>query len=152
MVGLPGGPDICKGRVFVTGGLFTPEATRHDRDAIMGFPIWALVTKGPNAEAPDGSEAQAARRWYRNLPQCRAALKGQDCDEYPFYSTIQGGPARDGFPAGDIRPINAGDNRAQGASLNGFYQGSCNVSNGVNFLVLPLDNPLIPTFGYCVGR
>jgi len=147
--GLPGGVSLCSGRVFVTGSLFTKEATRHDQRAIGRVPEWMLLTRGPNAEAPDGSEALAARRWYRNLPECRAAVKGQDCDEYPFYSTIQGGPERDGFPAGDIEPISAGDNRAQGAALNSFYQ-RCNVNNGVSFLVLPIDSIFVPTVGFCV--
>jgi Deoxyribonuclease NucA/NucB len=115
----------------------------------MGAPLLALLTRGPNSEAPGGSEAQAARWWYKNLPECRAAEPGQDCDEYPFYSTTLGGPALNGRPAGDIRPITARDNRSQGASLNAFYR-RCNVTNGVSIPVLPIDNDLVPTFGYCV--
>jgi hypothetical protein len=130
--------------------MFTKEATQHDIRAIAKHPLeWTLLTRGPNSEAADGSEALAARGWYRNLPQCQAKNAGQDCDEYPFYSTIQGGPARDGFPVGDIEPIDATDNRRQGAILNGFYRGQCNVNQGVSFLVVAIDSDIVPTFGYC---
>ena len=95
--GLPIGPEVCSGKVFVTGSMpvpgGTPESTRHDLEAIAMHPLeWLVLTRGANSEAPDGSELLAARGWYRRLPQCLAKDPGQDCDEYPFYSTRQGGP------------------------------------------------------------
>ena len=109
-----------------------------------------MLTRGPNSEDSDGNEIWAKRGWYRNYPQCKNREDDQDCDEYPFYSTKQGGPASGENPTGDLKLINSTDNRRQGSALNVFYQG-CSVTNGVSFLVLPIESNVVPTFGYCVG-
>ena len=46
-----------------------------------------------------------------------------------------------------MKPIDSSDNRSQGSRLNLFYQGF-NVNNGTPFVVLAMDNPLVPTFGF----
>lgn len=60
-----------------------------------------------------------------------------DCDEYPFLSTTQGG--REARPAPHLKKIDRGDNQLQGSRLNSFY-GNCGLEPGSNkpFLVVPL--------------
>jgi hypothetical protein len=71
------------------------------------------------------------------------------CDEYPFYSS------RDGGPGASLRLIRAGENLSEGASLGTFYKKCPNVSAAAPgdrepYLVAPQF--VSPTMSHCGGR
>jgi hypothetical protein len=144
--------------VFVTGST-TPQATQHDLEAIAEWPLWSKL----GYEEPQAKATRTPRRWYSNDPACAGASSDEslDCDEFPFFSTEQGGPEATRRP--DLRVIDAGDNRSQGASLSAFYTACAmqtgtprsqgNSVGGDPFLLIPVPPDLgVPTIGLCNGK
>jgi hypothetical protein len=147
--------------IFVSGS-DTPAASQHDLDAILGLsgenprPSWASLNY-VNAANQIGSTG-----WYRNDPDCAGSGgdSGKDCDEFPYYSTVQGG--RTAQPKPSLRPIASDDNQSQGTNLGGFYR-KCGMVSGVQsadgnsiqggdrFLVVPIP-VLVPTVSLCNGK
>lgn len=119
------------------------EASEHDADAIASHVAWTVLTRGNNG-SPSG--------WYSQMPECTVNRQsGQDCDEFPFRSTSQGGANAN--PPVSLRLIDYGANRSQGAILTQFYS-KCSVEDGGSFLVLALPRSSfpdvdIPTEGIC---
>lgn len=127
-------------------------------------------------------EAGQPERWYRYKSACKGKVgkaKGLDCDEYPYFSTEQGGAFA--VPEPTLRPINAQQNRKEGTLLVNKLINQCgletasgitatsNGSGGSPYLVLPMPEPgplsNVPsllwepiadyaplTFGICNGR
>ena len=69
-----------------------PESQKHIYDAQIGFgsnefPISPVVTylKGGH---------KISRQWYKNNPVCKAKTEGQNCDEWPWFASVEGGRAR----------------------------------------------------------
>lgn len=58
------------------------QTTDHIVEAIKGHPNWASLVYGSNSSPP---------QWYRGDPSCAGSNLQNYCDEYPFYSTKQGG-------------------------------------------------------------
>ena len=116
------------------------EVSTHDLGAIAGHASWAQLNYGPNA-FPQG--------WYRQvqygsvcIPDARS---GDDCHEFPYYSTTQAGPGA------NVQRRDAGQNREQGRRLYAFYNTQCHVSTSPTgaFGVLPSPIPGVPTGGLC---
>jgi len=88
------------------------------------------------------------RKWFVGQGGCAGERPiGQQCDEYPFYATQQGGPGQ--TPPTSLEFINAGDNEEQGSRYGAFVV-SCKMaersSTNYAFFAIPLPPSLeIPT-------
>lgn len=71
------------------------------------------------------------RSWYTRLsvPECIGRGPSQQCDEYPFNSTEQGGPANYRAQRVSLKLVNAVHNGAAGTLLNSMYT-SCGIRSG----------------------
>jgi hypothetical protein len=127
--------------IFATGVSDVPEATNHDRKAISRVPAWVLLNRESTAGKP-------GEGWATGRCDPPAGLE-QDCDEYPFFSTFQGGPAA--IPEPHLEAISRHDNRSQGNKLQHFYGvNGCNVPPPDPFLVIPLPRASgLPTLEVC---
>jgi len=98
-----------------------------------------------------------ARNWYSRIPNTPCTGRtgtptGNDCDEYPYFTTKQGGP--NNYPeVVNLEPVNIGDNRGAGGKLRAFF-GACDVDADAgpasNFLVATIPN--LPTSGWICRR
>ena len=110
----------------------TPETTRHIADAQRLRPDWVLLQRGGNG---------ASRGWYRGDDRCKNP-SGRWCDEYPFYSTTQGGPGA------SLRLVPESEQRTQAGKLTAFY-GACGIQDEDWFAVIPIALPGSSTFWRC---
>ncbi len=83
------------------------------------------------------------RKWYNSpevKPGCGAIRDrppGTNCDEYPFFSTHQGGDPQLYPESISLQLVNGVQNKKQGSTLGGFYR-TCLYSNiGTAFVVIP---------------
>lgn len=146
-----GRTDCASLPIFVSGS-DVAEATQHDLDAIADDPAWALL----NYEA---GGTKANRDWYKTQPDCEVDHDpSQQCDEFPFFATEQGGPLA--VPTPSLRYINGTDNVTQGGQYGGFVtscglttgtpQESGNAIGGSPFIMIPLPPSLgIPSTRLC---
>jgi hypothetical protein len=84
-------PIYIPGSATTPGGVSTVEPTRHVWDAITtrGRPVALQFAR---SESP-GHETVLAAGWQRRYYPCRPfPTTGQDCDEYPYSSSVQMGP------------------------------------------------------------
>ena len=130
--------DECTKLPIFAPGSDIEQAATHDLDAIRSQPAWAQLNF-----ADPGSRGESG--WYRNTPPCVAGsyptaddpgsnppIIGQQCDEYPYLSSQQGGPGK----GVSLRPIASADNRNEGIYLRYFYS-----SNGCNVQTPSEHNP-----------
>jgi hypothetical protein len=102
-------------------GKDTPKTTEHIKDAINGNadkgipprPDWAYLVRGTNSTLN--------RQWYVNDPRCAGRSLVTWCDEYPFFTTQQGGSGS------SLRLVPAGEQRIQGGTLKDFYDRKCHL-------------------------
>lgn len=158
MVGVALGPGFCRKPsmpIFIVGADVN-EAAQHDFDAIFGHagkamaphPAWAVLNY---ASRKDKIAAQQPLRWYRNDVACKDKTGielGLDCDEYPYFSTEQGG--KPAVPKPSLRPIDSDENQKEGRLLSRKLIQRCsldtatgitktsNGSGGSPYLVLPM--------------
>jgi hypothetical protein len=131
--------DPCLGQtpLFVTGGDVL-EATAHDIEALRAHPALLHRKTPPNV-----------RFWLATpaaLPECPTPRPtGEQCDEYPFASTQEGGQ----FNRPSLKLISAADNSQQGILLNTDVYGVCGVGSTQPFFVLPVPMANVPTFAVC---
>ena len=94
-------------------GTDTPENTLHIAQAISFKTAFLKFRPSNRNPLPPG--------WYKQVQYggltnaCANQLPGQDCDEYPFRSTIQSSPFA------HLKPITRWDNQSAGGKLGGFY-------------------------------
>lgn len=117
------------------------------------FRLWSIgVEQDPrwiwlNRNTTGAPSAGPDRTWYNALQPCsdRTGVTGFTvCDEYPFFSTSQGGPL--GQPHGGPSSLkfvpgiqDLDPEVGQGGDLNSFYSGSgCDIGDGDPFLVIPI--------------
>lgn len=153
--------------IFVPGGRASwgKEAAEHDLDVINGSPELAVLEYMSNAN----KAATGVRRgWYRSggtyLQPCNSVVATTDCDEYPFYSTVEGGPgAYATYGQGVLRRIDRLDNRREGVALGTMYRDrGCDMTSavgtngapaggapGTKFVVVPLPEVDVPSFYLC---
>ncbi len=112
------------------------EASAHYRDAQVLRNLPAVLSRS--------NGHQGSRQWYRGLgfPECIGRGISQQCDEYPFYSTEQGGPQN--YPTGvSLRLINGIHNGAAGVLLESMFT-TCGVraSDSVKkwFVAVPIPS------------
>lgn len=128
--------------IFASGRSDVPEATQHDTEALAQNPAWVQLNYRPAAENPSYDQ------WYRYDPVCVAKLPGQNCDEYPFYSTQQGGHLA--VPRPSLKAIDGPQNQLQGTKFNTF-RAACGLQSGDAFLAVPIPEsaPTVPTVAVC---
>lgn len=119
-------------------------AAQHKAAAIAANPAWVRLTRGNPAGVSDG--------WYASEPACADRSPSMQCDEFPYFSTNEGGPGS------SLRLVPQPDNSREGGLLNGFYRApQCKITAGMPFLVIPTvvdvdapSNALAPaTFWAC---
>ena len=140
--------EQCKTMPIFSPGSNVLEAAQHDHDAILGNASWSALGYRTVAEREaDG----ISRSWYASYAECSPSIgvTNLNCDEFPFYSSVEGGPGA------SLRVIDKIQNQLEGNLLQGFAN-SCGLSNVAmpapdrNYLVVPLPysgGPL--TSGWC---
>lgn len=133
--------------IFASGRSDVPQATDHDIAAIGTNPAWAKLNYLPSASQT------GSRSWYSSLPACAGVVAGvTSCDEYPFWSSMQGGP--NSVPQPHLAIIDSGQNSLQG-SRYGTFVTSCHMSSGDAFISAPLPATVpttVPTLILCNGH
>ena len=111
--------------IFVTG-TNAPAAADHDLEVLAQRPgLIRLNYEDPDTKAGRGT-------WYEAIPPCPDSSATLHCDEFPFFSTEQGGPLAElepGLERPSLELIAASDNLSQGGSLRWFYD-KCNMRTG----------------------
>ncbi len=110
----------CRLPNIVVNGSDYPESQQHISDAQKGrgsngIPITAKVTYKRGGSGGN-------RRWYANKPECKGITgikAGKDCDEYPFFTTKEGGLKRYTRKQVSLRPIASCCNRGFGRRIWG---------------------------------
>ncbi len=140
------GPDErpCLEEPVFFPGADAGYAALHDAQAIAERPEWAKLTYISGADKrASGVEA----RWYtlaaNRTPACppKPAERGKNCDEYPFFTTVEGGPGA------SLQEVPADENRAEGSALRRMYSDPNGQMEGVGsestrFFVVSLAVPL----------
>jgi hypothetical protein len=142
----PNSPCSAPGLKIFFPGADTWDTTIHDLNAILNHPIWAYLVKSPGPGA-------RYRNWYDRTiyyPQdvsnpCYKRPKGDVCDEYPFFTTIYGGPFQNPQPSLAVTSLLEG--QRQGGYISRFYQDpACGLVNydpiNGGFFVVPA--PIAP--------
>jgi hypothetical protein len=167
--GLVGDPCMTT-PIFFTTVANAAGAAHNDADAIDDMPPWVRLNYVSNAAmAP-----RLSRNWFDTAPvrdqqtTCpRPRPTGQQCDEYPLYSSALAGAwdefrGEDSPVSSNLRLIPAAENRGEGSFLPHFYS-RCNLRSGVvdpvfldfitygsPYLMVPLLDPGMPnTFYIC---
>ncbi|GLY20038.1 hypothetical protein Kisp01_70520 [Kineosporia sp. NBRC 101677] len=148
----PGSPCL-EANIFFPGSN-AGGAAIHDRDVISANPetAWLTYRSPEDRDTIDG----VPHDWYMRAGlvtdrRCVDAPAGDDldCDEYPFYSTMEGGPGK-----GSLRLVPFSENRSEGASLKNMQNDdACNMatrtwgSGSTQYLVVPVAVPPIEDGG-----
>jgi hypothetical protein len=148
--GLNGAAECQSFPIFASGS-DVPAATRHDLKALKSWLPWMQLNYDGRGSSKPGDQ------WYRSVTPCNQEYDGTvvNCHEFPFFSTLQGGPSPVGGRQPVIDLISAIDNQDQGRFLlNRFYR-KCGIQGRVDnpeFLNIPLPpTGPIPTLGVCNG-
>lgn len=126
--------------IFLSGQSDVPEATNHDLEALAQTPTWIQLNRKLGG---NGSPT-----WKDSDPTCVNKAAGQNCDEYPFLSTTQGGGQA--TPRPSLKAIDGPQNQLQGTRLGQFYD-VCGVADGDEFLAIPVPPTAstVPTLAMC---
>ena len=134
---IPGVDNPCgAGADIYISGIDIPQTTAHIGGAISsGQPF--ILTRATN---PIG---ETVRGWYNRVayPECQGRVSGDWCDEYPFFSTLQGGPGA------SLRVVPGWEQEIQRNTLNNWFYARCPVPIGRSFIVL--TNFSWPTNSVC---
>ena len=152
--------DKCKlGIPMLVVGADNGAVAQHILDSQTGGGsnvIGGTLTLNYKASARFASPSQ--RNWYRNRPECSRASRNRwaniygsnhrllDCDEYPMFSTYQGGSVS---PFVSLRPVPRSQNRSVGALSQWLYR-SFKFENRKAFLVIA--SPSIPVSAWIPER
>jgi hypothetical protein len=146
------GVSECETLPIFLSGSDVPSATEHDLKALSSYPGWVKLNYESGAAKEEKGEK---RNWYESLGGCAGAPPTeQQCDEYPFFATQQGGPSK--TPLANLEYVNGEENEAQGGKYGNFVS-ACKMaergSTGYAFLAVPLPPSLkIPTTRLCNGN
>jgi hypothetical protein len=126
------GSECASTPVFVWGEDIKATA-RHDLKALAGHPAWIRL----NYEKASVKEANGeSHGWYNSVGGCPGEQPvGTQCDEYPLFSTEQGGPGKPTQPS--VEWVNGPENELQGTRYSTFL-GACEVTEHGAFIGLPL--------------
>jgi Deoxyribonuclease NucA/NucB len=131
--------------IFASGDLDVPQATKHDLEALLYYPPWVKLNY-------ERSKGKAGEGWYKAFAVCKENSPFRHCDEFPFFSTLQGGGSA--RPRPSLKLIDATHNQRQGGKLGRFYNAcGVNVGEGRPFLNVPMPpGSNIPTLLLCNGN
>ena len=145
--------SACKTMPVFFTGADVNNATTHDAQQIFEHPEWIKLNYEYGRSKP-------SRGWYASRRPCvdGAPEPDQDCDEFPFFASEQGGPLAS--PTPHLQFIDSVDNQRQGRKYRAFIrncglrtgtpQTGLNSTGGTPFLIVPLMPALhIPTFWLC---
>jgi hypothetical protein len=134
----------CLSDALFIPGFDAGAAAVHDARAIAGGKTARLTYLGKQGKIDSG----VPERWYRNYPVCAARPPGEapgtnDCDEYPFFSTVEGGPGA------SLERLDADQNQLEGRKLGVMYgDAKCRmrtpdqIGRGTTqFMVIPMAVP-----------
>jgi hypothetical protein len=147
---------VCSSTPTYSPGIDVLQASQHDQNAISAGQPFVLHYE-TRSQKVKGSPGVAGVRpgWYGD-PETKCQGKFRpvtdpprtNCDEYPFFSTTEGGP----IPGASLLNINYQDNQTQGRQLGQFYS-ACSISGSPiptiqnEYLVAPI--PDSPSVGVC---
>jgi len=143
----------CENTPIFASGSDVPEATNHDIEALAGQPRWVLLNYEYGTTKPGRGWQQCAESYDITVEQC---------DEYPFFSTEQGGPLA--TPTPHVKVIDRMQNERQGGMYGQFATNVCRLRTGTPqagansvggdlFLGVPLPPGLgVPTWYGCKTR
>ena len=130
----------CTSKPIFLSGRDVAEATDHDIEALSINPAWAALNY----------ETRVRTKWYDNDQRCTGKAVSQQCDEYPFNATAQGGQFA--TPPVSLKPINGRQNEAQGSYYSAFLT-ACNVrarpEQDFPAIPVPPSPAEVPTFRVC---
>jgi len=131
--------------IFASGDLDVPQATKHDLEALLRYPRWVKLNYEDSATKPN-------RAWYNAYSVCDESPRIRNCDEFPFFSTEQGGGSAKPRPS--LKLIDAKQNKRQGGKLARFYSAcGINIGQGKPFLNVPMPpGSNVPTLILCNGN
>ena len=135
----------CEGHMIFAPGKNVQQAAEHDFEAITATPTWLRL----NYSRVSVKEAQGNRRdWYKTY--CTPRDPSQQCDEYPYFASRQGGSLSSPRPS--VKSILSTHNQDEGNSAGyGGFIAWCKPSSdtvagvgGSAFLVLPMPGDDAP--------
>jgi hypothetical protein len=131
--------------IFASGDLDVPQATKHDLEALLHYPGWVKLNY-------EGRLGKPNPEWYTSYPVCEENSVSLHCDEFPFFSTEQGGG--NAIPRPSLKLIDGKQNTRQGRKLGRFYAAcGVNVGKGKPFLNVPMPpGSNVPTLILCNGN
>lgn len=150
------GQTPCEYRPIFVPGDDVYEPALHDLEAITSNAAWTELTHARRAERVAELEAAGwSESWYDGHPLCEGKLVGQQCDEYPYMASEQGGPRSGAAPTdppetwlgASLKKVDGDQNRREGGFLGNFKQ-SCGIieqGRGAPFLVVPVPGTGINT-------
>ncbi|WP_028049584.1 hypothetical protein [Cellulomonas sp. URHD0024] len=149
--------------LFVGGRTdFGKEAAEHDLEVIAAHPQLVQLEYMSTAN----KRATGAQRYWYNLAAynkpCEEKTSGlQECDEYPFFTSVEGGPsAFNTYGPAVLKPISYNDNQAEGNALRSMVNTTaCGLkaqsavgnpgTGGKKYLTIPLVEVNVPSFFVC---
>jgi hypothetical protein len=127
----------CANLPIFASGDDVPEATIHDLEALASHYPWVRLNY-------EFGETKPGAGWQT----CPGQQPGQQCDEYPFFATLQGGPSA--IPTPHLKAINGIQNMSQGGKYGAFSQTCLARQTGRPFLGIPLPPAWgVPTLALC---
>jgi hypothetical protein len=146
--GLP--KDACSTMPIFATGSDVKEATHHDLQAIASNPSWLTLTYASQAEKlADGFQ----RTWWSSTHPCASGPSGTSCDEFPYFSSDQGGLNGQSATQPSLRSISSSHNSLQGTHYGNFATKKCKLQSAPrgaperDFIVVPV--PFLPTSYWC---
>jgi hypothetical protein len=152
----------CSSLPIFISGQDVREAADHDLAALgvttnqwmagqATSPDWVQLNYRPAPQTP-GSPS-----WKRNLWPCTQTQSSQNCDEYPFYASLQGGGQANPLP--NLEPIDGPQNQLQGSLYYNAFAVPCGLVAGqaaggpAPFLAVPLPDGInLNTMAVCNGH
>jgi hypothetical protein len=144
--------EVCATIPTYSPGIDVSQAAQHDADAIsQNQPFLLHFENATQKSTGTATVAPLPSGWYGDpTAKCSGPVvsapspAATNCDEYPFYSTVEAGPATPANPLGaSLQNINAVDNRTQGNQLQQFYAAcgiipSTTASEANQYIVAPI--------------
>lgn len=148
--------DRCLTDPIFIPGADAGAAAVHDAKVIAHVPEWYRLTYMSGKDKQDTQLGDVKRRWYENRMGCdpKREPRGVECDEYPFYTTVEGGPAAYTRTPLVLEEVPVAENKAEGNALQRMQNDPrCNMatitkprstpgSGSQQFIVVPMAVPV----------
>lgn len=130
--------DDCKDMAIFAPGGDVMEAAQHDLATIEASPALIQLTYLSKAEKVASGVPEG---WYGSC----SAESLQQCDEYPYYASVEGAG-----PGSSVKAIDAIHNQLEGSRYGNFVV-ACNLGTTASreYLVIPIPIVAVPTAFWC---